>query len=490
MVPSLAVVSVLLGLDDAVLGGDLAEALERQGHRVTWVGAAEVGPDTTLAPRDGTPTVIVVDGDAEGVDVAALAAAWRRYDPPPAFVVLCGTPVSRLSADRARALVVSKPVDTRTLLAAVVRAGSAPRPAGPPTAEAALRVLGIAPGGLPDDEAATIVAGARHVDAAVVREALRPLVYGYVTRRPLLDRLLSRRALTEREAAFAVELDGTATVKRLVDSGALEPVGAARLIWGLVSGGAASITAEPPDDADHPRARFLARARDHLRARRARLQGATAYEVLEIDADASTAEVERAVQLLASRFAPDLLGALDLGDLEGLVRPLWNQILQARALLVDPRARQAYEDQLLRLQPDADEQRQRRKQDRLSAEEAFVRGQRALAAGDPFRALSELATAARRLPDEPDYEVYAIWARVVADEARGVPRAEAALRERSAAERALFGRRPRPRACFALGLLAEAAGDLEAAREHFNEALLCDARLAPARAALERLSRT
>lgn len=477
------VLSIVLGIDDAAVGSELAGALEEAGHHVSRVGPLDVGP----GGGGRRPDVIVVDGDAPGLDLAVMAAGWRQQPPPtPALIVLAATAPARVAAERVRAVVLTKPVAAAALADEVTRVASAPRGVAAPTAASALSVLGLAAGGLPEDEAAAIIAGARTVDPAVVREALRPHVHAYVTVQPLLDALCARRSLTDPEARFALALDGSRTVKGVIDSSG-DMLAAARLVWALVSGGAVQLTSEPPGDVAHPRARQVARLRDHLRARRARLGKPTPYDVLEVDPDTSPAECERAAMMLGARYMPERLAGMDLGDLAPLVEPLWRQILRARAILVDPVQRQSYDIERLTLEPDADARRMRRRIDQQEAEAAFVRGQRALAAGDAFRAVSELAAAARRLPDEPDYEVYVSWARVCAEEARGQDKAAAARRERPTAEAALAGRRPRPRALFALGLLCEAAGDRDDARQHLAEALACDPRLAPARQALARL---
>lgn len=479
-------ISVLLAIEDVAVGGELVEGLEAVGHSVSWVGPLDASPDVRRG-QGRRFDVVIVDGDATGLELAVLGAAWQRVDPPPALVVLASTAPARIAAERIRATVVAKPVVAATLAEEVTRAAAAPRGATAPTAVSALRVLGMAAGGLPEDEAATIIAGSRQVNVGIVREALRPHMNEYVTATPLVDAMIARRAVTDAEARFALALDGARTVRGVIDSGGMDQLAAARLTWALVSGAVALLTAEPPEDDAHPAARLVATMRDHLRARRARLEKATAYQVLEVDQDAQPADVERAALMLSTRFAPEKLAGLDLGDLGALVDPLWQQVLRARAILVDPQARQSYDARRLTLEPDADAQRMRRRIDAAEAEAAFVRGQRALAAGDAFKAVSELASAARRLPDEPDYEVYAAWARCCANEARGADRRDSARHERAVAEAALSGRRPRPRALFALGLLCESAGDLTFARQHLRDALACDPRLAPARQALARL---
>lgn len=350
----------------------------------------------------------------------------------------------------------------------------------------ALRLLGLEGGGLPEDEAAAIVAGGRRVDILAIREALMPHVRSYALALPALDNLVARRLLSPSEVQLVPELDGARTVQGLIDAGALAAPVVARLLWALWSAGAVALQPEPARDEDHPRARAVAAVRDHLRARAARLRKASAYDVLEVAEDAVDEEVERATAQLGERFAPERLTGLDLGDLAGLVAPIWQQILRARQTLLTPELRGQHDAHLAQ-DPQRKNERMRRVVEAADAEAAFVRGQRALAEGDAFRATSELALAARRKPDEPDYEAYAAWARVCADDARGQDRSAAARRERDFAERALLGRRPRPRALFALGLICEAAGDATAAKEHLRAALVCDPRLAPARQALSRL---
>jgi hypothetical protein len=433
--------------------------------------------------------VLVVDGDSPLLDLAVMGAAWRGVARRPAIVVLASSGAARVGAERIQATVVAKPYPPEALVRELARVGAAPQGVVAPTATQALRVLGMAGGGLADDEAAAILAGSRHVDLELVREALRPHAMEYAARTTRLETLIHRRALQEAEARFAITLDGADTMRRAIDGGRLDQAAAARLMWALVCGGAVVLTPEPPDDEDHPRARRVARARDELRARRDRMARAAAHDVLEVEAEAAPAEIERAAQLLALKFAPDRVAGLDLGDLAGLVEPLWTQVLRARAALLAPKGPVSATDQLFpALEPEKDERRAARRADLQEAEAAFVRGQHALSAGDAFKAMSELAAAARRRPEEPDYEVYAAWARVCAEHARGHELAPIARRERDVAIRALAGRRPRARALFALGLLCEAAGDTGGAIDALGEALACDPRLTPARQLLARLA--
>src|SRR5262249_41740271 len=158
-----------------------------------------------------------------------------------------------------------------------------------------------------------------------------------------------------------------------------------------------------------------------------------------------------AAMLLELRYGPEAIAHHDLGDCAALADQAWAQIQRAQRVLGDPRQRAGYDPTLVRSVAELEESRLRRRMFADAAERSFVRGQHALASGNVFRAVSELAAAARRMPDQPDYEVYAAWARFLADETRGLGGAERvsrAQRERAAAEKALLGRRPWPRALF------------------------------------------
>jgi DNA-binding response OmpR family regulator len=446
--------SVLVGIDDRAIGGPLVRLLESRGHQVAWVGALDVTPGRGAR----MPDAVIVDGDAPGMELSVVAAAWRNIDPRPELIVVSGQPEVLDLAIRVGAHVVAAPA-TPEALAAVV-AGLETR--------------------AQDAEAAARFAAARDLDIVDIREALRPRMNHYVTATPLARRLAVRGVLVDDEARFALGLDGTRTVRRTIDSRGLAPPTAARILYALVHADAAVLSPEPPSTT--PRAAAVAAARRHLRARWNRVRTADYYSVLEIPHGATAGDVDHAARSLALRFAPDSGALYDLGDAAQLVQPLWDQILAARTTLRDPRLRQEYDVALAAAQPG------HIPPDAAGAEELFQRGQRSLAAGQVTQAATELAAAARRFPDEPDYETYAAWARVLVEEERGVPRREAAQKQRSLAEETLWGRRPRPRALYVLALLAEAVGDRDAARAHLREALAVDPQLGPAHKLFQRLT--
>jgi len=478
--------SVLLALDDTGLSVLLVETLERAGHQVAWKAAQAAMPD----PRAEPPDVLVIDGDTPGLNLGAMIPAWRRLEAPPALLLLGGTPASTQAAARFKVPLLSKPVDTAALPASIAQAAEM-RFLGHLSIPSALQILNIPTTHDREQDIVEILGASRRMtDPTLVRKALRARADDYVVPTPLIPRLRDLRALTIPEVGMVTRFDGSFTVRTTVDAGVLDPVSAARLVWALGCVGAIGLFPEPPDLLSQ-RAQAVLWTRRHLKARRARVDKATAYEVLEVAADAHQVEIEQACQMLAVWYSPVRMEALDLGNLAPLVEPLWQQVLKARATLLEPAKRATYDSWLAAQGRDPRAQSLIRKISAKEAEESFLSGQKALAAGDVFRAVSDLASAARRLSDEPDYEAYVAWARFLSEEKRGDgDRATAVKRDRRAAEEALLGRRPRPRALLALGLLCEAAGDVTAAREHLRDALECDPRLAPAQKALSRLGST
>jgi CheY-like chemotaxis protein len=483
--------SILLGIDDPQVGRELSLALTTAGHQVAVVAALE----TTPGPGRATPDLLVLDGDAPGMDVAVVAATWRRREPPPALIVLGATAAGRAQAARVNAPLFPKPADPDELVAEVHRLILGARDAHltPPVA---LRALGLEGGGLPEDEAALILAGARTIDVALVREALRPHIYEYPLATGLVDKILQRRMLGPEEARLVLSLTGGRTVRGAIDGlpraaddrtpiGALSSHQAARLMWALASSKAVVLGREPPPS--HPTSRLRA----HLRARKEALpEGVSHYQVLELGIDAGRAEIDHATMLAELRYGPEAQDLHDLGDLSGLAAQLWEQIVRARVVLGDARLRADYDATLVPRHSELEERRRRRRIDGDEGERLFQRGQLALAEGDIFRAVSDLAAAARRCPGNGDYEAYAAWARFLAEDARASSdpmRKRLAERERAQVEATLRGRRPWPRGLCALGLLAEAAGDRPGAVAFLREALAGDERLGPARHALARM---
>ena len=245
---------------------------------------------------------------------------------------------------------------------------------------------------------------------------------------------------------------------------------------------AIAITPEVHDIATAPR-RALAEIRAHLRARAARLEGSTYYDVLEVSPLAEVDDVEAAHRLVGLRYAPGALAGHDLAELAELVEPTWSLVDKARAVLVDHAQRGRYHDWLREESPGLRTVWAIDPATARAAAAVFARGQRSLGDGDVHRAMGELAAACRQFPGHPDYEASLAWARYRVQVGSGRDRIEAAISERAALEDLLLGRRPWPRALVALALLCAAAGDADAARWHLRTALAVDP-TAPAAAQL------
>ncbi len=465
----------------------LLDGLEAADLEVTWVNVKEGVP----AKQKRTPDVVVLDADSVGMNLVEMARTWKATDPAPAIAAV-GHPGANTerAAAAAGATLHRKPLDVTVLGPALARAAEA-RFVGALTPGAALHAIGARLSSDPLSDATAIIAGSRSVDFEQVRDALRPFADAYVTITPTIDALREQRALSVPEVNLSMVLDGSRTLRTVAQAGVVDAQAALRCLWALTSAGVAHLSPEPPEDEAHPAARAVGRARRRLRARNDVVQKArTHFDLLEVDADPNVPsdEVEAAARAYAVWFSPQRLAGLDLGDLAGAVGPYWQQVLKARELLVEPSKCRRYFYWLIEHGVDLQEHLSERRMKRAEAEECFQRGTQALAEGDAFRAISQLAQAARIDPDNPDYEAYAAWARYMAELARGNDTLQAVARGLAHVEHSMLGRRPRPRALYAMGLLAQVAGDLDAARNHLRDAIACDPGLHAAQRALTRLT--
>jgi len=193
------------------------------------------------------------------------------------------------------------------------------------------------------------------------------------------------------------------------------------------------------------------------------------------------------VALLERRYGFGATTSADLGDCAALAGPCWDQIERAKKVLIELPSRGRYNDWLrdhwseIRTSWAIDAAATR------AAAEAYARAQHALAAGDPHRALSEAAAAARHQPGHPDYETGLAWARYRVEVIGGADAAAAARRERQVATLATLGTRPWPRALVALALLCIADRDADSARWHLREVLTIDPASPAARQLMTRL---
>jgi hypothetical protein len=480
---------VLLALSDLGLGIQLQESLEGRGVPVRWDPNAVAGPTARHLAGADLDDIVVLDADHLGNRLLAAAEAWRKVDPAPALLALGSTAAAAESAAAARLQLIGAADDAATFQRAAEEAMRL-RFAGSMTRGLARRALELTQVGEPIADAAQIVGAARALPVEVAKEALRWHARSYVCGdAEMINALRDVRALTIPEVEFVAHLDGTSTVQTLVKAGPIDAWHAARLLWSLTSVGAAAVTPEPCDLAT-PRRRALAMIRKHLRARQARLEKGTFYDVLEVTPAVETEDIEEAYEGVGRRYAPQVLAGFDLADLAGLVDPLWQTVEKARGVLHDIAARGRYNDWL---QSRWSELRTCWAVENTAAQmavESWQRGQRALGEGDVHRAVGELAAAARNHPGHPEYEANLAWARYRTAAGRDeAARAEVARRERANAEASYWGCRPWPRAMLALALLCAADGDPDTARWHLQEALAIDPNLPAAQQLLARLGR-
>ncbi len=479
---------VLLALSDLGLGIQLQEVLEAARVEARWDASAADGP-REKHQGDALEDIVVVDADMLGDRLVEVAEAWRRVDPAPAVLALGTTAAAAAAAASAHVQLVPASTDATRFLAAAQEALRL-RFAGAMSPGLARRALQIEQVSEPVADMAQIVGRARGLDVDLAREALRWHARSYVCGIPeKIAALRDVRALTIPEVNFTANLDGCYTVQTLVRRGPIDPHHAARFLWALTSVGAAAITPEPYDMAT-PQRRALAMARLHLRARHARLERGTFYDVLEMTPTSADDEIDRAYELIGRRYAPPVLGAFDLSDLAPLVEPMWEQLEKAVNVMHDIAARGRYNDWLRGRWSEFRSTWAIEGAAAQAANEAWQRGQRALGEGDVHRAVGELAAAARNHPGQPEYEANLAWARFrVAIGREDADRAALARRERATAEAAMWGTRPWPRANIALALLCAADSDAESARWHLAEALAVDPNLPAAQQLMQRLNR-
>ncbi len=453
----------------------LQESLERAGYSVTWNQKA-VRPDSIPQLAD----LMILDADTESC--SQIVSKWRELDPPPAILLLTHNEATIQLAASIQVPAVTKATGSSEFLSAVegaIRARFTSHMSG----SFARGLLRLGPATSPQADAKKILVASRTMNLNDVRECLRWQRTHYLSLTTLSSELLAERILTVPERAITAGMDGTQTIQRLVSATAGDGTISGKLIWALISCGAATCSPEPPDNRSPTRQRIL-ETRKHLRARQRRLEHATHYDVLEVDRGASPKEVDLAARTLALRFSPDRLRSLDLSELASVVDSNWQEILLARQVLIDGVDRANYDDW-------ADSQQEHLRspwafdiEDSEKAEDAFRRGQRALMQGEAFSAVSNFASACRAHPDNPDYETYLCWAKYRAS----TDKANQLLRTcRETAEESQQGRRPWPQALVALALLCLADEDPTSARYHLEEALAVTPNFPAAKTLLSRI---
>ncbi|HEY0251808.1 MAG TPA: hypothetical protein VGC41_09785 [Kofleriaceae bacterium] len=471
---------VLVTVADVGSGVQLEEQLNRAGFEARWDQAQ------CDAPRGvSTCEVVLIDADHLQDRLELIVNAWRDQPNVPGVVAIGSSPEAREFAPAARVTLLSPAAKISTLAAAIQEAAKLRLATGMRWAvmRAALK--------LPPVEnsielwPATLL-HARNVDVEIARAALRWHVQHYATPTPLFEQLRDERILTVPELATISHADGTKTVQTLVKAGPLDPLKTARLLWSLTCLGAIEVTPEVRDPGTSAR-RSLDEIRKHLRARVARLERSTYYDVLELTPLAEYPDIEASYRLLGSRYSPPALQRYDLAELVTHVKPTWDLIEKARMVLVDDAQRGRYTDYLRVNLGNMKTRWAIDTEDTQLAGESFARGQAALGEGDAHKAMGHFAKAARLHPGHPDYEATLAWVRYRVQVASGKDPIEQAQLERRCVEGYLVGCRPWPRALVALALLCAAGGDADSARWHLAIALSIDPNVPAAAQLAQRL---
>ncbi|MFH0899876.1 MAG: DUF4388 domain-containing protein [Pseudomonadota bacterium] len=287
------------------------------------------------------------------------------------------------------------------------------------------------------------------------------------------------------EQRFLAQLRGDRTVRAMIEGGILDSIHAMQVTYALLVVDGLDLADQPiprpsprlPAGADAGKetpARNL--AREEVLSRHLRLSGRSHYEVLDLRPDANAAEIEASYQQLAGRFSPEQLVALSLGDAYERATEVWAQIDLAYRTLLDPVRRTGY-DEALRYKtksPSSPPARRYLRSDQFAAEAAFQRGLAELSSGRTIEASIDFARARALAPAEPEYSCYEIWASCLQAIDSGAAPKTTAEAARARMEATLVGRRPRPRALYALALVCQAMDDSKTAREHLRAALAFD----------------
>ncbi len=322
-------VHVLIAVADVGSGVQLEEALNQAGFEARWDGAQADGP------RRGAPCeVVILDADHLGGRLAEVANTWRDHPAVPGVIAVGTSAAAREHAPAARVTLLSPAASTATLVAAIRDAAklrlasgmswAVMRAARSPCRRSRTRSTR---GRRRCSTRATSTSRSRGPRCAGTSRTTR--------RRPRCSISCARSGFRARARDDRRIFDGTRTVQSLVKAGPLDPTQTARLLWALTSLGAITLTAEVRDVATPSRRSLDEIRRRPARARAARLERSTYFDVLEITPLAEYAEIEAGYQLVGSRYSPQALQRYDLGEQVALVTPTWELVEKARNVLVD-----------------------------------------------------------------------------------------------------------------------------------------------------------
>lgn len=338
-----------------------------------------------------------------------------------------------------------------------------------------------------------ILEGSRlHLPVKHFSDALKQVNDAYPARAGDFQQLLPACALGSTDLRLALALDGRTPTSAYLAARKSELKEALGLLWFLSMVGAvafhetppAGATAGPYGAAPAGRKKPLPPDRaDAIRQAALQIVPGTHLHALGVDLSATTDDVERAYNEVASRFHPDGFAEYEVGDLEDLLTAIQAKVNAAYRVLGNEEKRRGYLAFLL-LQFEISGVR--RPGIDLDAEIALKRGEKALRARRLAEAVTAFREAVDRNPKEPEYLSMLAFASLLDPV---LPRGQRAEEARKAAKRALALAPDHARSHSVLALAEELRGNTADARRLVLDTLRVHPNDDVAKAVLHRLNR-
>lgn len=205
-------------------------------------------------------------------------------------------------------------------------------------------------------------------------------------------------------------------------------------------------------------AQFL--VRQEIEKRAEILDEMSAYDLLEVPSDCSSAEIARAFSRLAKRWHPDRLSP-PCADLKELVTRVFSKITEARGILSNPERRRLYDEEIEG--PVSDEE-QREVERILQAAAVFQKAEIMVRKRDMKKAEQLALKASEADPNQPEYQALYAWIRTKRADCSEADLKQLVVQLKGAALR----QKENVRIRYYLGTALKRAGDKEAALREFR----------------------
>jgi tetratricopeptide (TPR) repeat protein len=151
--------------------------------------------------------------------------------------------------------------------------------------------------------------------------------------------LFQRINLTPIDGFVQSRVDGTSSLREIVEITPLEAEAVEKSLFALLATGLLELAPDRPKQETRSSAQIL---RQELLDAHARLAESNHFERLGLDPKATDAEIKAAFLRLAKRYHPDVHHDPALADLRDKIEAVFEALSEAHRVLSDPRARQAY----------------------------------------------------------------------------------------------------------------------------------------------------